>query len=75
MARLFGTNGVRGITNTELTIETVKCLASSSASLLGKNISLGMDARTSSPMFKEAAASGLLSIGCTIHYMGAIPTP
>jgi phosphomannomutase/phosphoglucomutase len=75
VARIFGTNGVRGITNTELTIETVKCLASSSASLLGKNISLGMDARTSSPMFKEAAASGLLSIGCNIHYMGAVPTP
>lgn len=75
MGRIFGTNGVRGITNTELTIETVKCLVSSSASLLGKNISLGMDARISSPMFKEAAASGLLSIGCTIHYMDALPTP
>jgi phosphomannomutase/phosphoglucomutase len=75
MGRIFGTNGVRGITNSELTIEAVTCLASSSASLLGKNISLGMDARTSSPMFKDAATCGLLSIGCTIHYMGYLPTP
>ena len=75
MGNLFGTNGVRGVANTELTVEMVTRLAGSAGALLGKDIALGTDGRTTSPMFKEAAVSGLLSMGCTVHDVGMLPTP
>lgn len=75
MGRLFGTNGVRGVANRELTPEMILRLSSSAGSILGKNIALGRDGRTSSLMFREAAISGLLSSGCTVYDMGVIPTP
>jgi phosphomannomutase/phosphoglucomutase len=75
MGDLFGTNGVRGVANVELTVEMVTRLASSAGALLGKDIALGTDGRTTSPMFKEAAVSGLLSVGCTVHDVGMLPTP
>jgi len=75
MGRLFGTNGVRGVVNRELTAEMILRLASSAGSLLGRRIALGMDGRTSGPMLREAAIGGLLSVGCTIYDMGILPTP
>ncbi|MEM4727993.1 MAG: phosphoglucosamine mutase [Candidatus Bathyarchaeia archaeon] len=75
MGRLFGTNGVRGVVNRELTAEMILRLASTASSLLGKNIALGRDGRTSGLMFEEAAISGLLSAGCTVYNMGILPTP
>ena len=75
MSRLFGTNGVRGVANKDLTIELVTRLAASCGFLLGKNIALGRDGRTTSPMFRDAAVSGLLSIGCNVHDFGVLPTP
>lgn len=75
MGKLFGTNGVRGVVNKELTPEMIMRLSSSASVLLGKNIALGRDGRTSSLMFKEAAISGLLSAGCTVYDTGILPTP
>ena len=75
MGRLFGTNGVRGVTNKDLTIELVSELAASAGNTLGGEIALGRDGRTSSPMFRDAAVSGLLSVGCNVHDLGVLPTP
>jgi len=75
MGRLFGTNGVRGVVNKDLTTEVVLNLAAAAGSLLGEKIAVGMDGRTSSPMLKDAAVSGLLSVGCTVHDTGTLPTP
>ena len=75
MGRLFGTNGVRGIANKELTLELVTRLASSCGHVLGKEIALGRDGRVTSPLFRDAAASGLLSVGCNVHELGILPTP
>lgn len=75
MSRLFGTNGVRGVANQELTVEMVTKLAAVVGNYLGSDIALGMDGRTSSPMFRNAASSGLLSVGCRVHDVGMLPTP
>lgn len=75
MGRLFGTNGVRGVANKDLTIELVSFVAASAGSLLGTEIAIGRDGRTTSPMFRDAAVSGLLSIGCNVHDLGVLPTP
>lgn len=75
MPRLFGTNGVRGVVNRELTPEMVLRLSASAGHLLGRGIAVGRDGRTSSEMLIRAAISGLLSVGCRVHDMGLLPTP
>ena len=75
MGKLFGTNGVRGVINQELTIEILCLVAKSSAHFLGKKIAAGRDARTSSPMIRDALVSALMSIGCDVYDMGVVPTP
>jgi len=75
MGRLFGTNGVRGVANRDLTPGMVVKLASSAGSILGNRVALGRDGRTSSFLFKEAAISGLLSVGCSVFDLGVVPTP
>jgi len=75
MSRLFGTNGVRGVVNQDLTAEMIMRLAAAAGSLLGESIALGRDGRISSPMLRDAAVSGLLSVGCQVHDAGVLPTP
>lgn len=75
MGRLFGTNGVRGVANKDFTPELVTKIAASCGHLLGKDIALGRDGRVTSPLFRDAAASGLLSVGCNVHDLGVLPTP
>jgi phosphomannomutase/phosphoglucomutase len=73
--KLFGSNGVRGVANEEFTLDLASCLAASAGSLLGKEIGVGRDGRTTSPMFRDAIVSALLSIGCNVHDFGLITTP
>ena len=75
MGKLFGTNGVRGVVNRDFTLELVQGISASAGSILGKDLAIGMDGRTSSPMVRDAAVSALLSIGCNVHDMGLVPTP
>jgi phosphomannomutase/phosphoglucomutase len=75
MGRLFGTNGVRGVANKELTVEMVARLAAAVGAFLGREIAVGRDGRTTSPMFRDAAISGLLSVGCNVHDAEMLPTP
>jgi phosphomannomutase/phosphoglucomutase len=75
MGRLFGTNGVRGVANKELTVEMIARLAATVGAFLGREIAIGRDGRTTSPMFRDATISGLLSVGCNVHDAGMLPTP
>jgi phosphomannomutase/phosphoglucomutase len=75
MGRLFGTNGVRGVANKELTVEMITRLAAAVGAFLGQEIAIGRDGRTTSPMFRDAAISGLLSVGCNVHDTEMLPTP
>jgi phosphomannomutase/phosphoglucomutase len=73
--KLFGSNGVRGVANEDFNLELASSLAASAGSLLGKEIGVGRDGRTTSPMFRDAVVSALLSVGCNVHDFGVITTP
>lgn len=75
MARLFGTDGVRGVANTELTCELAYRLGQAAAVFLGKNIVVGKDTRLSGDMLESALAAGIMSAGGTELIVGIIPTP
>lgn len=75
--KLFGTNGVRGVVNVELTPEMAIKLGASIGTFFGKdkNIIIGYDARTSGPMFAKAVAAGLMAAGCNVYAAGMASTP
>jgi len=75
MGKLFGSNGVRGVANQDFTLELASCLAASAGSLLGKEMAVSRDGRLTSPMFRDAIVSALLSIGCNVHDFGITTTP
>jgi phosphomannomutase/phosphoglucomutase len=74
--KLFGTNGIRGLVNVELTPEMVIKVGCSIGTFFGrKNLLVGYDARTSGPMFAKAVISGLTATGCNVFFAGMAPTP
>lgn len=79
MKRLFGTDGVRGVANEELTPELAMRLAQATAQALkGEGecvIFVGMDTRLSSPMLRDAIISGLCASGAEAVDLGVLPTP
>ena len=81
MARLFGTDGIRGIANTELTPEFAMEIGKATVSVLTKGSSskarilVGKDTRISSDMLESALAAGMCSMGADVYMLGFIPTP
>ena len=74
--KLFGTNGIRGLVNIELTPEMAIKVGCSIGTFYGrKNLLLGYDARTSGPMLAKAVISGLTATGCNVFFAGMAPTP
>lgn len=75
--KLFGTNGIRGIVNKELTPDMAVKVGLAIGTFFGKNknLLLGHDARTSGPMFSRAIISGLTAAGCNVFFAGMAPTP
>ena len=75
--KLFGTNGIRGIVNVELTPEMAIKVGACIGTFFGKekSVLLGYDARTSGPMFAKAVISGLTSTGCNVYFAGMASTP
>ncbi len=74
--KLFGTNGIRGTVNIELTPEMAIKAGCAIGTFFGKrNLLVGYDARTSGPMFAKAVTSGLNSTGCDVYSAGMAPTP
>ena len=80
MARLFGTDGVRGVAGSELTIDMAMKIGSSAAYVLTKNkkevkVIIGNDGRESSYMLVAALKAGLYSFGVSVLDVGLLPTP
>ena len=81
MGRLFGTDGARGIANTELTCELAMEIGRAAAMVLTKQtnkkpkVLIGMDTRASSEMLESAITAGLCSVGADVMLLGVIPTP
>jgi len=74
--RLFGTNGIRGVVNKELTSEMVIKIGGAIGTFFQRgNLIVGHDARTSSPMLTQAVIAGLNATGCNVFFAGMSPTP
>jgi phosphomannomutase/phosphoglucomutase len=74
--RLFGTNGIRGIVNKELTPEMAVKIGGAVGTFFKKGkIIVGHDARTSGSMLTNAVISGLNAAGCDVFLGGMAPTP
>lgn len=80
MRKYFGTDGVRGIANTELNCELAYKLGRAGGYVLTKGkdkvkVVVGKDTRVSGDMLESALIAGLMSVGCDIITVGVIPTP
>ena len=78
MARLFGTDGIRGVANVDLKPTTAYALGRAVAHRLvgrGGAIVVGQDTRRSGDMFVSAIAAGATSLGADVHVVGVVPTP
>jgi len=74
--RLFGTNGIRGVVNKELTPEiAIKIGTAIGTFFKHGNLVIGYDARTSSPMLAKAVIAGLNASGLDVFFVGMAPTP
>ena len=81
MSKLFGTDGIRGVANSELTPELAMKVGKATVSVLSKKgvartkILIGKDTRVSSDMLESALAAGICSMGADVCMLGFIPTP
>jgi phosphoglucosamine mutase len=78
MARLFGTDGIRGVANVDLKPTIAHDLGRATARRLagpGRSIVVGQDTRRSGDMFVAAIVSGATSLGVDVHRVGVVPTP
>ena len=84
MARLFGTDGVRGLANRDITAESALKLAQAAAIVLGKDARsrgqkpkavIGRDPRISGEFLAAAISAGLSSSGIDVYDAGVLPTP
>lgn len=76
MAKLFGTNGIRGVVNVDLTPAFVAKMGTAIGTFLrGGRVLVGRDGRTSGEMVESAMISSLVSTGCRVYRGGMAPTP
>ena len=80
MSRLFGTDGVRGVANSELTPELAFNLGKAGAYVLSKDserpvVLIGKDTRISGDMLEDAISAGILAMGGNVIKVGVLPTP
>ena len=84
MGRIFGTDGVRGLANRDLTAELTLDLAVAAAHVLGEvgafadqrpTAVVGRDPRASGEFIEAAIVAGLASAGVDVHRLGVLPTP
>ena len=80
MGKIFGTDGARGVANTELTCELAMKIGRAAAKVLTNienhpKIIIGKDTRISSDMLESALAAGVCSVGADVVSLGVVPTP
>ncbi|MFD0589229.1 phosphoglucosamine mutase [Paenibacillus sp. GCM10027627] len=80
MGKYFGTDGVRGVANQELTPELAYKIGRCGGYVLTRTaekpkVVIGLDTRISGPMLEAALIAGLLSIGASVVRLGVVSTP
>lgn len=71
----FGTNGVRGIINEDLTPALALQMGKAIGKVYGGRMAIATDTRVSADMIRSAVASGLMSVGVDVLDLGVLPTP
>jgi len=73
---VFGSSGIRGVANEDVTPASVMGLARAAGPVLGgERVALARDTRSTGRMLADAAASGLAAIGFDVDRLGVVPTP
>ena len=81
MGRIFGTDGARGVANTEISCELAMNIGRATAMVISEEIGrkpvviIGKDTRVSSDMLEMAITAGLCSVGADVIQAGVLPTP
>ena len=78
MGRLFGTDGIRGVANADLSPELAFRVGRAAGTALrgaGAPFFVGRDTRVSGPMLEGGLAAGLCSVGASVELGGILPTP
>ena len=81
MGRLFGTDGIRGIANKDITCERAMEIGRAAAMILGDGCRkdpvflIGCDTRASSDMIIAAMSAGICSVGANVINIGVVSTP
>ena len=81
MGRLFGTDGIRGVANENLSVDLALRAGQAAAEVLTEAsnhkplILIGKDTRISSDMFEAALTAGICSVGGDVLLLGTVPTP
>ena len=80
MGRLFGTDGVRGVANKELTATLAYEIGRAASYVLGNGnhrpvFLIGRDTRISGELLENALAAGIMSVGGDVIKLGVLPTP
>ena len=81
MGRIFGTDGARGVANTDISCELAMNIGRATAMVVAEEIGrkptviIGKDTRISSNMLESAMAAGLCSVGADVTIIGVVPTP
>lgn len=81
MGKLFGTDGVRGIANKDLTNELAMQIGMAAAEILIEEcegtptVMIGKDTRASGDMLEAALTAGFCSVGVNVLSVGVVPTP
>ena len=76
MSVRFGTDGVRGVANSEITAEVALAIGRATAQVFPSDrVIIGRDTRRSGPMLEAAVAAGVASEGADAVVLGVVPTP
>jgi phosphomannomutase/phosphoglucomutase len=75
MTRLFGTNGVRGIVNQDMSVEFALEVGRAIGTFMGGRVAIATDSRTSGDMLRSAVSAGIVSAGSDVLDLGMLPTP
>lgn len=73
--KLFGTNGVRGVINEDMTSELALRMGYAIGRFMKGPVAIATDTRVSADMIRSAVCAGLMSSGCNVLFLGIVPTP
>lgn len=75
VTRLFGTNGVRGVVNKDMTPQLALDVGLAIGTFMMGRVAIATDPRTSGDMLRSAVSAGMVSAGSSVVDLGMLPTP